>query len=166
MEKERIIQQGDVAKFQVTITREDFDQVTDDFFVVLSWGIPKQDLVIEKQDMIKDEDDHFFMVFESREMMGVVTATCHYMVTDSDFPDQRREEIDRQPLAFVVNTPCPKFANKSMCFGMDVKHVIYTRAFRDDVNSIYMNLRTSDKQPVVDSEGRQLRVRKGKKQFY
>ena len=166
MDKERIIQQGDVAKFQVAITREDFDQVTDDFFVVLSWGIPKQDLVIEKQDMIKDEDDHFFMVFESCEMMGVVTATCHYMVTDSDFPDQRREEIDRQPLAFVVNTPCPKFANKSMCFGMDVKHVTYTRAFRDDVNSVYMNLRTSDKQPVVDSEGRQLRVRKGKKQLY
>ena len=50
MEKDRIIHQGDTAKFQVIIQHEDFDQQTD-----LNWGIPDQCMSIDRLDMISDE---------------------------------------------------------------------------------------------------------------
>lgn len=166
MDKTKIIQKGDIAKFQVVIKREDFDQVRDNFFVILRWGIPQKDITIEKADMRTDEENHYFMIFNSAPMLGKVQAECHYMVPDTDMDGGVREEIDRQPLGFVVNTGCPEFACRNMCSGMDVKHVAYIRAFRDDVNTLFLNLRDSQQRQLTDSDGKNMRVRKGEKDLY
>ncbi len=60
MNKDRIIQQGDTAKFQVIIRHEDFDQQTDPFRVVVHGGIPDTPVTIDRADMLHDEDGNFF----------------------------------------------------------------------------------------------------------
>ena len=166
MDRTRIIQQGDIAKFQVAIDREDYDQVRDDFWVTLRWGIPEQSITIQKSAMITDEEHHYFMVFDSASMLGKITAECHYILPDTDMSDGTRMEIDRQILGFVVNNGCPQFACRRLCVGQDVRHVTYTRAFRDDVNTLYLNLRDSQQRQITDSEGQNLRVRKSEEDLY
>ena len=46
MNKDRIIHQGDTAKYQVIIRHEDFDQQTDPFHVVVHGGIPDTPVTI------------------------------------------------------------------------------------------------------------------------
>lgn len=160
MEQDRIIQKGDTAKFQVTITHADFDQQTDDFYVVVRYGIPDNELRVDKKDMIHDEDGNFFMLLPTSELAGRLKAECHYSVSDGD-TGGTREEVDIQWLAFVTDSPCPRFACNP-CWGDDT-HVQYKRIWRSDTSSLYLNLRTSDKMPVLDSDGNQIRVRKEEK---
>lgn len=166
-----IIQQGDVAKYQVEIKHEDFDMMHDDFEVTLEWGLLGKYVTIKKSEMPCDEDGHWFMLFDSSDAIGRVMATCHYWVPDSDMSDGVREEVDRQYIVFVTNIPCPKLAcNLSCKTHEDVPHVTYTRVWRSDVNTLYLNVRTTEEngehRPVVDSEGQQIRVRKEDKDIH
>lgn len=165
MDKDRIIQQGDTAKFQVIIRHEDFDQQTDPFRVVLRWGIPEQTMVIDRSDMVTDEDGSFFMLVPTVGLVGTLKAYCHYFVTDSDMGSGQREEIDIQMLAFVTDDPCPHIPCCGQC-AEDDAHVTYKRVWRNDTRSLYLNVRTADKQPVVDADGKQIRVRKEEKDVY
>lgn len=161
MDASRIIQQGDIAKFQVAITHPDYNQRTGPFHVVLSWGIPERRMTIDRSDMVSDEEGSFFMSVPTAGMLGRVKAECHYTVPDSDFPDTgNREEIDIQFIAFVTDTPCPRIASKCCCPSEKNARVSYTRIYRNDANSLYLNLRDSEQRPLRDSDGKQLRVRK------
>lgn len=165
MEKERIIYQGDTAKYKVEIHHDDFDQQTDSFRVVVVAGIPSVSVTIDREEMLHDEDGNFYMIVPTAGMIGPLKAYCHYMVTDSDMGSGQREEIDIQWLGFVTDAPCPRFGCHFACGETD-GHVIYTRIWRNDARTMYLNLRTADKEPIVDSEGRQLRVRKEEKDLY
>lgn len=160
MDKDRIIHQSDTAKFQVEINHPDYDQQTDPFYVVLSWGIPEQVLTIDRSDMVTDEEGHFFMSVSTAAMLGRIKAECHYTVPDSDYAEGTRDKVDIQFLAFVTDQPCPRIAGCCGCTAEEDAHVRYTRIWRNDANTLYLNLRDSEKRPLRDSDGNQLRVRK------
>lgn len=165
IDKTRIVSEGDVAKFKIEITHEDFDQHVDNYKVVLSWGMLGQSMTIEKNDMVTDEDENIFMVFDSTGMVGMVKATCIYDVNDSDMESGIRQEVNYQWLCFVTNNPNPKLPCDFDAGGDG--HVTYTRVWRGDVHTLYLNLRTTEDNgehcPLVDSEGEPLRVRKEEK---
>lgn len=165
MDKDRIIQQGDTAKFQVIIRHEDFDQQTDPFCVVLRWGIPEQTMAIDRYDMVTDEDGSFFMKVPTAGLVGPLKAYCHYFVTDSDMGSGQREEIDIQMLAFVTDDPCPHIPCCGQCGEADA-HVTYRRVYASDVNTAYLNLRDSNKENLLDSNGKQLRVHRADEDYY
>ena len=154
----RIVSRGDVAKFKIEITHKDFDQQTDNFYVVLTWGMMRQSMTIEHKDIKHDEDGNFFIVFDSSEMLGWVKVACHYDVPDSDVESGTREEINYQWLCFVTAEPTPQLCGDKEPGGDG--HVVYTRVYAGDVNTAYLNLRDSDKKNLMDSEGKQLRVHK------
>lgn len=158
MDRKYLVSQGDVAKFQIEITHADFVQQTDDFKVVLSWGMVRQSMTIEHKDILHDEDGKFFIVFDSSEMLGLVKAECIYRVTDSDMEIGYREEFNYQWLCFVTADPTARFCCEFNPGGDG--HVVYTRVYAGDVNTAYLNLRDSNKENLLDSEGNQLRVHK------
>ena len=171
MDAKFIIQEGDVAKYQMLIEHEDFDMMQDEFEVTLSWGCLGKSVTVKKSDMPCDEDGHWFLLFDSSDAIGKVLATCRYWVPDSDMSDGVREEVDRQYIGFVTSSPCPQFACECECPSQEEKpHVTYTRVWRSDVNTLYLNMRTTEEngehRPILDSEGKQLRVRKEQKDIY
>lgn len=171
MDAKFIIQEGDVAKYQMLIEHEDFDMITCDFEVELSWGVMGRSVIIKKADMPCDEEGHWFLLFDSSDAIGKVLATCRYWVPDSDMSDGVREEVDRQYIGFVTTNPCPQFACEcEYPTHEEMPHVTYTRVWRNDVNTLYLNLRTTEENgehlPVVDSNGQQIRVRKEEKDVY
>jgi hypothetical protein len=158
IDKTRIVSRGDVAKFKIEITHADFDQQTDNFYVVLTWGMFNQSMKIEHADIKHDEDGNFFIVFDSSDMLGLVKAACHYVVQDSDIKSGYREEVNYQWLCFVTADPTARFCYKFEPGGDG--HVVYTRVYAGDVNTAYANLRDCNQQNLLDSDGRQLRVHK------
>ena len=166
MNKDKIIQKGDTAKYQLTITHQDFDQQRDDFFVILHYGMAGGTMRICKEQMTHDEDGNWFLLFQTANLpLGQVKAETHYMVPDSDIEGGIREEVEWDWLGFVTDSPCPHFAGKCACH-CDAEHVTFKRVWRGDVNSLYMNLRTSDGEYVKDNDGNQMVVRKGDKDLY
>ena len=167
MEADRIIYKGDTAKYKVTITHEDFDMQVDDFFVILRAGIPYHTIEVNKEDMLHDEDGDFYILVPTSDMVGRLEAECHYMVPDSDISGGTREEVDYQWLAFVSSTPCPRFACRHICWGScEDSHVQYERIWRSDAKTLYLNVRTADKENVKGADGNQIRVRKEEKDIY
>lgn len=160
----RIVSRGDVAKFKIEITHKDFDQQTDNFYVVLTWGMMRQSMTIEHKDIIRDEKGNFFVFFDTFEMLGVVKAACHYDVPDSDMQGGIRKEVNYQWLCFVTNNPTPTFCCDFEPGGDG--HVVYTRVYASDVNTAFLNLRDSNKQNLLDSDGEQLRVHKDDSEYY
>lgn len=155
--KERIVTKGDIAKFWLNIKHADFLQAEDDYKVVLMWGLLGQRIVIEKKDMATDEDGHIYLLFDSSDMVGWVKAMCIYEVNDSDVEGGIRKEVNDQWLCFVTANPTPNICDRKA--GGD-GHVEYTRVYGSDVHTAWLNLRDSNKQPLLDSDGEQLRVRR------
>lgn len=108
MNANNILQQGTELKYHVSIVREGFDMETDDFSVTLSWGIPQQSLTINKSDMQMGGDSQWLMSFSTANMLGAITAACSVRNVDSDEEDGVLTEVDRQVIAFIVNTPNPQ----------------------------------------------------------
>ena len=163
-DKKILVSRGDIAKFQIVITHADFDQQRDDFKVVLKWGMFNQSMTIKKSDIIHDENGNFFVVFDTSEMIGKVKAVCYYYVPDSDMESGIREDVNYQWLCFVTAAPNVNFCCKFEPGGDG--HVVYTRVYAADVNVAHLNLRDSDKKNLLDSDGKQLRVRKPEEDYY
>jgi hypothetical protein len=164
IDKTRIVSRGDIAKFKIEITHADFDQQTDNFYVVLTWGMTNQSMTIPQEDIKHDEDGNFFIVFDSSDMLGLVKAACCYYIPDSDVEGGTREEINYQWLCFVTDDPTPKFCCDFEAGGDG--HVVYTRVYAGDVNTAYLNLRDSEKKNLLDSNGKQLRVHRADEDYY
>ena len=152
------VDRGEVAKWQITITHEDFNQQTDAYSVQLSWGLRGEYLIVNKNEMPVDEEGHTFMIVPTADMYGVVKATCIYHVPDTDMESGYRTEVDIQNLCLVTTSANPQCCCKLAHGGTGF--VTYERVYRGDVNTLYLNLRTVDEEPILDSEGQQLRVRK------
>ena len=87
----------------------------DDFTVELRWGMRPKSLMITKQDMIADTSGKYFFEFDTKKMVGKVTAICRYYVPDTDDPDGVREEVDSSSFALCGDyhtmsdiTACPE----------------------------------------------------------
>ena len=106
MDKDKIIQQGTVAKWEIDITRPDFRMDEDGFAVTLSWGFTGHNLTIGKDDMVI-EDGKTTFTLDTTGIIGQINATCAYYIHHDEIDS--RVVIDRQVIGFVVTGPCPKF---------------------------------------------------------
>lgn len=163
IDKTRIVTKGDIAKYWLNITHADFTQADDDYRVVLTWGFFGHSKTIEKKDMVTDEDGHIYLLFDSSYMMGWIKATCIYEVNDSDVEGGIRREVNDQWLCFVTSNPTPNICD--IPAGGD-GHVEYTRVYGSDVRTAWLNLRDSNKQPLRDSDGQQLRVHRSESEVF
>jgi len=162
-DKTRIVTKGDIAKFWLNITHADFLQADNDYKVDLSWGLFGQHITIGKNDMVTDEEGHIYLVFDSSDMSGWVKAKCTYDVNDSDIEGGTRREVNEQWLCFVTSNPTPAICDRPS--GGD-GHVTYTRVYGSDVHAAWLNLRDSNKQPLRDSDGQQLRVHRSESEVF
>lgn len=150
MDCKNIIMQGEEAKYAMRIDTQGFNIETDDFNVMLSWGMMGRSLVIEKSQMTFSIDGYCYFVFDTSEMTGRVVAKCTYGVPDIDCPDGIRTEVDEQLLCFVASTPLPRFA----CVpapGCEHK-VTYERSDQSDVASDYQYLSTVEGDRLITAD--------------
>lgn len=144
MDSKNIMQQGEEAKYQITITRQNFIMANDNFQVKLSWGMMGKTKTILKSDMLSNDDGNWFFTFDTSDMLGRVTAECSFDIPDEDYSDGYRTEINRQFLCFIVGHPLP--ARICIPGAPSTQTVIYERTEVSDVEEMYDYL--------TDSRGR------------
>ena len=141
MDKTRILQQGEEAKFKIEIA--DFDMEAGEFSLQLVWGYRRNRMTIDKSQMVLGSDGKYYFTFDTNDMSGRITAVCTWQVADSDFADDYREEVDEQYLCFVANVPCPQFISCPSCSTSD-KPVTYTRTEQSSIADLYAYLGCAD----------------------
>lgn len=151
--------QGELAKYQITITREDFDVQTCDFSIRLSWGMFGQYIEIPKSEMFRDEEWHMFFVFDTSDMLGPIKATTTYYVADTDVEGGMRECVDMQVIGFVTETACLQMQRRCNKCAKS-KFVEFDRIYRSDARTLFLNLRTMSGEQLTTIDGSDLRVKK------
>lgn len=92
---------GTELKYLIEVEAGGFSMVDDDFTVTLKRGAKQK--VFAKTDLIKDEEDNFYVVFDSAELgRGAVQATVTAYVPDTDFPDGLRTETFVMDLCVIM----------------------------------------------------------------
>lgn len=153
-----IIQQGELAKYQLIIEREGFSMTEGDFQLRLTWGMRGDTLDILKADMAQDETGQTFFQFPTDQMLGRVDVECRYRVPDSDAPDGVRQEVERQPLCWVnAATGLPRLTETGIYQGL---HVSYVRRSQGGLRSLYRSLRDVAGCFLRDANGLLLRALK------
>ena len=159
-----IFQEGEEAKYQIKITREEYDMSANVFEILLTWGMFGNARLIQKQDLIIDEEGNCFCIIDTEGMSGVVNAETRYYVPDTDCEDGMRTEVDKQMafrvLSGTVGIKTCKPDKQKAVNAIDGRHVEWIRIYRSDANSLYADLLYKDRQPVKDSTGAQIKVRK------
>jgi len=150
---------GELAKYQITIDREDFDVQTCDLSIRLSWGMFGQYMDIRKDDMFRDEEWNMFFMFETDDMIGPIKATTTYYVEDGDVNGGYRECTDMQVIGFVTDSQCAMMRKRCKCVQAD-GYVMFERIDRSDASTLYLNLVTMDGQPLTTSSGEYIKVKK------
>ena len=149
MDKTRILQQGEEAKFKIEIA--DFAMDDNEFSVQLSWGYRRNVITIEKSQMFQGPDGKWYFVFDTDGISGRITALCTWRVPDSDCDDGFREETDEQYLCFVATTPCQKFVCCPSCDNSD-QPVTYTRTETSSIADSYAYLETSEGDKIISCD--------------
>lgn len=151
--------QGELAKYQITITREDFDVQTCDFSIRLSWGMFGQYIEIPKSEMFRDEEWNMFFVFDTSGMLGPIKATTTYYVADTDVEGGMRECVDMQVIGFVIETECALMQPR--CKSSQIlRFVSFERIARSDAQTLFLNLLTVDGRPLTSVDGKHFKVKK------
>lgn len=148
MDKTRILQRGEEAKFYIGI--EGFDMDGRDFRVELIYGYLRHVMTITKEQMAKSTRDRWYFVFSTEDMLGKVIARCVWSVYDEDFPEDSREEVDEQYLCFVASTPCPQMIPCPAC-TID-RTVTYERTTESTLAELYKYLCDKDGNRIVSSD--------------
>ena len=157
MDKTRILQQGEEAKFQIAI--KDFDMEANDFQVTLIYGYRRTTQLITKGQMVHAADGKWYFTFDTDGMVGRVSIECLWQVPDTDYADGYRQETDEQYLCFVVTTPCPKFS----CPSCDYTHnqvVTYTRTEQSSIADEYTYLGCADYDRIITCDDEIILVKK------
>lgn len=140
MDEKNIIQRGELVKYIITSQNPNFNIEEDDFTVEILYGMLGKKLTIPKSDMLYGTGGEYMMQFSTADMIGPVTARMTFMVHDTDVsPDDQRPEVDEQIIAFVVDTPCPRFLNCPKC-SADGHDVRYERTEEPDIAALYLRL--------------------------
>ena len=140
MDAKNIIQQGETLKYIITSQNPNFNIEENDFYVELVYGMRGHKLVIRKEDMLYGTGGEYLMQFSTKGMIGKITARTVYYIHDVDIdPDDEREEVDEQVIAFVVTTPCPTFINCPKCSG-ETHDIRFERTEEPDIAALYMRL--------------------------
>lgn len=153
-----IIQQGEMAKYQVIIEHEDFSMTENDFRLILTWGMRGESLTISKADMLENDNGQFYFTFATKDMVGMVQVECQYDVPDDDYENGYRTEVERQPLCFV--NASAKLPSGCDCGLYDGTHVTYVRQTRGGLKTLYVILRDFSGNILRDMNGSILRALK------
>lgn len=155
----RIVQEGEEVKFQITITQQGFNMNEDNFRVKLTYGMLSKELIITKEQMISNDLDEWFFMFDTTGMVGRIKAECSFDVPDSDYPDGFRTEVDRQCILVVISHPLP--ARICVPVGDTQDHtVIYERTEQSDIAELYAYLTDRRGAHLLTSDGEKMLVLK------
>ena len=153
-----ILQQGEVAKYQVIIEHPGFSMTDGDFYLILSWGMRGDTLRIPKSEMFQNEGGDTFFTFPTKNMVGRVEVECRYWVPDPDMTDDASEHVERQPLCWVVtDAKLPTGTDPGLYQG---EHVSYVRRTNSGLKSLYRILRDVTGAWLRDANGLVLRALK------
>ena len=122
-----IVRQGEKVKYIVTSQNINFDMEACDFYVELHYGMMGKKLVIPKSEFLYGTGGEYIMLFDTSDMVGKVVARLVWQCHDTDSnPNNQRQEVDEQIIAFVATTPCPQliFCPKCSSEGHDVRYEI------------------------------------------
>ena len=112
----------------------------DDFYVELRYGMMGKKLVIPKSEFLYGTGGEFIMLFPTDGMVGKVTARFVWQCHDTDSsPNNQRQEVDEQIIAFVVTSPCPQLVICPKCSSED-HDVRYERTDEPDIAAMYLRL--------------------------
>ena len=155
----RIVQEGEEVKFQITITQQGFNMNEDNFRVKLTYGMLSKELIITKEQMVSNDLDEWFFMFDTTGMVGRIKAECSFDVPDSDYPDGFRTEVDRQFILVVISHPLP--ARICVPVGDTQDHtVIYERTEQSDIAELYAYLTDRRGAHLLTSDGEKILVLK------
>lgn len=146
-----IIQQGERAKYFVSSKKWNFNFEENSYHLEILYGMFGQKITIQKSDF-QYLDDKWVFSFPTTGMVGPVKARLVMELFDPDCPDDTREEVDEQYIAFVVNTPCPRLQRCPACCEQD-REIIYERTEASDIAEKYARL--------ADKFGKRLRTSDG-----
>jgi hypothetical protein len=136
----KVFQQGDVAKCIITSRNYNLDMEACDFRIELIYGMRGNKIVIQKSEMLYGTDGEFVMTVDTSKMVGKITARFVWYAIDTDIdPDNRRQEVDEQVIAFVVTDPCPQFFTCPKCGG-EGHDVNYEWTDEPDIAAKYLRL--------------------------
>ena len=143
-----ILRRGTEAKCYVDIKNVTMEDI--DFKVELIYGYRRTTIEIEKSQMSQDTQGKWFFVFNTDDIIGLLTARFTWYLTDTDCPDGKRTKVDDQPLCFVADATCTKlFA--CPCAKSD-SVVTYTFADESDIASEFVRLCDCDGHPLATSD--------------
>lgn len=85
---------GTELKFIIEINADGFSMADDDFNITLKRGAFTK--VFQKGDLVQDEEDKFYLCFDSAEFgKGMISAIITAYVPDDDFDDGLRTEVQK-----------------------------------------------------------------------
>lgn len=88
---------GEELKYVLTLEAPGFNMNHDEYEIIVSCG--KKQIKYTQDDIFMDvEGNHYLVIDTSGFKKGDLYATVYAYVPDTDFPDGKRTEIDRQKL--------------------------------------------------------------------
>jgi hypothetical protein len=150
MEAKNIIQQGERAKFFVRSDKLNFNFEENSYHLEIIYGMFGQKITIPKSEF-QYLNEHWVFSFPTDDIIGPVKARLVMELFDPDCPDDTREEVDEQYIAFVVTNPCPQFLR---CPCDSCEHeIVYERTEASDVAERYARLCDKDGVRLKTSDG-------------
>jgi len=142
MDEKFIIQQGERAKFFVKSMKNNFNFEENSYYLEILYGLQGKKIVIPKSEF-QYLNNRWVFSFPTTDIVGKVTARLVMELFDPDCPDDLREEVDEQFIAFVVSNPCPKFFRCPKCCKQD-RDIVYERTEASDIAERYAILADKD----------------------
>ena len=150
MDQNNIIMQGERAKYFIRSDKLNFNFFENSFYLELIYGMQGEKITLQKSDFLYINERWIFS-FPTDDIVGAVKARLVMEIFDPDCPDDVRQEVDEQYIAFVITNPCPQFF-KCPCTGGD-HDIVYERTEQSDIGELYARL--------TDRNGKHLRTRDG-----
>ena len=155
MNAKQVIQQGERAKYFVRSDKWNFNFEENSFYLEILYGMMGGKITIEKSDFLY-LDGRWVFSFPTDDMIGPVKARLVMEIVDPDCPENVRQEVDEQYIAFVITSPCPQFLHCPCNKGFH--EIIYERTEESDIAERYARLCDKNGIPFIDAEGGYLLV--------
>lgn len=150
MDQKDIIMQGERAKYFIRSDKWNFNFFENSFYLELIYGMQGEKITLQKSDFLYINERWIFS-FPTDDIVGAVKARLVMEIFDPDCPDDVRQEVDEQYIAFVITNPCPQFF-KCPCTGGD-HDIVYERTEQSDIGERYARLTDRNGKPLRTSDG-------------
>jgi hypothetical protein len=150
MEAKNILMQGERGKFFVRSDKWNFNFEENSFYLEILYGMMGGKITIEKSDFLY-LDGRWVFSFPTDDMIGPVKARLVMEIFDPDCPEDVRQEVDEQYIAFVITTPCPQFLRCPCDSGEH--EIVYERTEVSDVAERYARLCDKNGVRLMTSDG-------------